>query len=157
MVGWGGLGRAGLGWAASAVPSERSVVGEGLGAVQWTRTPPPGLSERRSVSDSAEPVEHAAAAPGAAASAPPRIDVLLPVYNEEHVLPQSVSTLVAFLRERVDPPWRVLITDNASIDGTEAVSRRLADEYPEVDYVRLPQKGRGGALRRSLGLSTSET
>ncbi len=79
---------------------------------------------------------------------PPRIDVIVPVYNEEHVLPTSVATLVGFLREKVAAPWRVLITDNASIDGTEEVSRRLAEEYPEVDYVRIPRKGRGGALKQ---------
>jgi glycosyltransferase involved in cell wall biosynthesis len=75
------------------------------------------------------------------------IDVIIPVYNEEKILPSSISTLVAFLREHVRLPWRVLITDNASIDRTEEVGRRLAREFPEVEYRRLGQKGRGGALK----------
>ncbi|MEZ5066320.1 MAG: glycosyltransferase family 2 protein [bacterium] len=78
----------------------------------------------------------------------PRVDVMIPVYNEERALPVSVSTLSAFLREHVHVPYRILITDNASIDRTEEVGRRLCDEYPHVDYVRLPQKGRGGALKQ---------
>jgi glycosyltransferase involved in cell wall biosynthesis len=80
-------------------------------------------------------------------SGPLAIDVIIPVYNEEKILPASIGTLVAFLREHVRQPWRVLITDNASIDRTEEVGRRLAAEIPEVEYLRLPQKGRGGALK----------
>jgi glycosyltransferase involved in cell wall biosynthesis len=76
------------------------------------------------------------------------VDVIIPVYNEEKILPQSMKTLVTFLRENVSRPFRVLITDNASIDRTEEVSRQLAEQYPEVDYVRIPRKGRGGALKQ---------
>jgi glycosyltransferase involved in cell wall biosynthesis len=75
------------------------------------------------------------------------VDVIIPVYNEEVVLPQSISTLVSFLRQNVDLAYRVLITDNASVDGTERVARQLVDEYPEVEYRRIPRKGRGGALK----------
>jgi glycosyltransferase involved in cell wall biosynthesis len=78
----------------------------------------------------------------------PVVDVVIPVYNEEKILPQSIKTLVGFLRENVDVPFRVLITDNASIDRTEEVARGLTREYPEVDYVRIPRKGRGGALKQ---------
>jgi glycosyltransferase involved in cell wall biosynthesis len=75
------------------------------------------------------------------------IDVIIPVYNEEKILPQSIATLTSFLRQNVRRPYRILITDNASIDRTEEVGRRLADEYEEVEYLRLPRKGRGGALK----------
>ena len=81
------------------------------------------------------------------ASAPPRLDVIIPVYNEEAILPRSIGTLVSFLRGNVDISYRVLITDNASIDRTQEVSERLAREYDEVEYRRIPQKGRGGALK----------
>ncbi|MDP6528601.1 MAG: glycosyltransferase family 2 protein [Gemmatimonadota bacterium] len=76
-----------------------------------------------------------------------RVDVVLPVYNEERILPESVATLVGFLRGNVRGPWRVLITDNASTDLTEEVARELAEIYPEVEYRRIRQKGRGGALK----------
>jgi len=85
--------------------------------------------------------------PPSADNPTPLVDVIIPVYNEEKVLPQSIGTLVTFLREHADYPFRVLITDNASVDDTEAVARRLAGEYPEVEYRRIPRKGRGGALK----------
>jgi glycosyltransferase involved in cell wall biosynthesis len=78
----------------------------------------------------------------------PQVDVIIPVYNEEQILPKSVAALTGFLREHADYPYRVLITDNASIDRTEQVSRELAEQYPEVEYVRIPRKGRGGALKQ---------
>lgn len=78
----------------------------------------------------------------------PFVDAVIPVYNEEHVLERSVTTLRRFLREHFPYPWRIVIADNASIDNTLAVAQRLADEYPgEVTYLHLPQKGRGRALR----------
>ena len=75
-------------------------------------------------------------------------DVVIPVYNEEHVLARSVETLRAFLRDNVPHTWRIVVADNASIDGTLAVAQGLAEQYPvEVAAVHLPQKGRGRALR----------
>lgn len=79
------------------------------------------------------------------ADRPLQVDIIIPVYNEEKILPRSIGTLVAFLRDHVSLDYRVLITDNASTDRTEEVSRALAKEYPEVEYVRLP--GRGGVAR----------
>lgn len=78
-----------------------------------------------------------------------RVDAVIPVYNEEHVLQGSVETLRAFLQDRPDFPydWRIVIADNASSDRTLDIARQLADEYPDVRYIHLPQKGRGRALR----------
>lgn len=76
-----------------------------------------------------------------------QVDVIIPVYNEEAILPRSIATLVGFLRDHVTLRYRILIADNASIDATQQVSEQLAREYPEVEYFRLPQKGRGGALK----------
>jgi glycosyltransferase involved in cell wall biosynthesis len=90
------------------------------------------------------------------------VDIVIPVYNEEHVLARSVETLRVFLRDnlpaclpsgqagRTGRPhaWRIVIADNASSDGTLAVAQELAAQYPgEVAVVHLPQKGRGRALR----------
>jgi glycosyltransferase involved in cell wall biosynthesis len=55
-----------------------------------------------------------------------RIDVVIPVYNEAHVLEASVRTLHAFLAAHVPQPCTVVIADNASTDGTLACARELA-------------------------------
>jgi glycosyltransferase involved in cell wall biosynthesis len=77
----------------------------------------------------------------------PSVDVVIPVYNEEHVLEHSVETLRSFLHQHLPYPSRVLIADNASTDNTLAVAQRLAERHEDVDYLHLPEKGRGRALR----------
>jgi len=80
----------------------------------------------------------------------PSIDVVIPCYNEEHVLAGSVETLRAFLKDSLPYQWRILIADNASTDRTLDVAKQLADQHPgEVAWLHLPQKGRGRALRRA--------
>jgi glycosyltransferase involved in cell wall biosynthesis len=76
------------------------------------------------------------------------VDAVIPVYNEEHVLERSVLQLRRFLMERFPYRWRIVVADNASIDRTLDVAQQLARDYAgEVDYIHLPQKGRGRALR----------
>lgn len=86
----------------------------------------------------------------------PSVDVVIPVYNEEKALPPCVERLSAFLKENLQQPWRILIADNGSIDGTLAVCQELSDEYPEVEYIHLEQKGRGRALKRAWLESPAE-
>ena len=75
------------------------------------------------------------------------VDVVIPVYNEEDALQESIPRLCAFLRDNLPNHWRVTIADNASIDGTRAVSESLCHALPAVNYLYLPEKGRGRALR----------
>ena len=75
------------------------------------------------------------------------VDIVLPVYNEEQVLPRSVVILTEFLRDNLSNPWRIIIADNASTDDTRVVAEMLCEKYPSVNYLHLPQKGRGRALR----------
>jgi len=79
------------------------------------------------------------------------LDAVIPVYNEEHVLAASVEKLRAFLTDRMGAyRWRIVVADNASIDGTLAVAEGLAAAHPgEVAVLHLPQKGRGRALRQA--------
>ena len=76
------------------------------------------------------------------------VDIIIPVYNEEEVLPRTIATLTEFFENSMPSnPWQVTIADNASTDSTQAVSEMLARQHPGVNYLRIPQKGRGRALR----------
>jgi glycosyltransferase involved in cell wall biosynthesis len=81
----------------------------------------------------------------------PQLDIVIPVYNEAHVLAASIEKLRAFLSETKFPyTWRVVVADNASTDATLQVAHQLEDTYPDVTVVHLPQKGRGRALKKAL-------
>jgi len=75
------------------------------------------------------------------------VDIVIPVYNEEHVLADSVSTLRKFLAQDFPHHYRIVVADNASTDGTLEVAQRLAQKHPDVASLHIPQKGRGRALR----------
>ena len=84
------------------------------------------------------------------------VDIVIPVYNEEKDLPRSVLTLTDFLRDNLGNPWRIIIADNASTDGTRQVSEILCQKYPGAHYFYLPEKGRGRALRAAWLESTAD-
>jgi glycosyltransferase involved in cell wall biosynthesis len=74
-------------------------------------------------------------------------DIALPVYNEERQLTKSITQLVRFIKKS-DLPYdiRVVIVNNASTDTTAKVGKSLANIYENVDYLGIPEKGRGRAL-----------
>ena len=76
----------------------------------------------------------------------PVLDVVVPVYNEQAALEDSVHRLHRHLSEQFPFTFRITIADNASVDATPVIAARLAEELPEVRLCRLEQKGRGRAL-----------
>ena len=80
------------------------------------------------------------------AVAPPVIDIVIPVYNEEQALTASVGRLREYLIAEMPHSWRITIADNASTDATWAIAETLAWRHPDVRAVHLDRKGRGRAL-----------
>jgi len=83
----------------------------------------------------------------------PVLDIVVPVYNEEADLEQSVRRLAAHLADRFPFSFRITIADNASTDATPAIAARLAAELDGVAVLRLAEKGRGRALRTAWAAS----
>jgi putative flippase GtrA len=83
------------------------------------------------------------------------VDIVIPVYNEQAVLSQSVRRLHHFLSTELPFSWRIIVADNASTDVTPAIARGLADELPGVTLLRLETKGRGRALRAAWSASAA--
>ncbi len=83
------------------------------------------------------------------------VDLVVPVYNEEASLAASIETLLAVEPSR-GTEVTIIIADNASTDKTPIIAATLAAEHPNVEYVRLEQKGRGRALSRVWQSSTAD-
>ena len=77
---------------------------------------------------------------------------ILPVFNEATILERSVRTLVSFLTtEWKECPWKIVIADNGSIDGTVSLVAALQAQYPRtIAYHFVAQPGRGQALQSVL-------
>ena len=81
---------------------------------------------------------------------PPQLSVVLPVYNEERVLDESLDAICGFLGG-LDVPFEVVAVD----DGSRDASRRLLDEHaaddPRLKIHALPtNQGKGAAVRYGM-------
>jgi len=79
----------------------------------------------------------------------PRVDVVIPVYNEVKVLEQSSLTTLALFDQNPQYDWRLVIADNGSNDGTSELARQLESRDPRMKALVLTVKGRGLALREA--------
>lgn len=85
------------------------------------------------------------------------VDIMIPVLNEAHVLEKSVATVREFCGANLPYAWRVVVVDNGSTDGTQAVAQRLKEQFPDdVDFYTLQDRGRGRALRYAWTRSTAD-
>ena len=84
------------------------------------------------------------------------VDIVIPVFNEEQALPRSIVILADFLKANLRNPWQIVIADNASTDKTKSVSEMLCERYSGINYLHIPQKGRGRALKAAWLDSTAD-
>ncbi len=86
-----------------------------------------------------------------------KVDILLPVYNEEHVLEDSVSELSGFLEKNLkDYNWIITIGDNASVDDTLETAKAIEKKNKKVRVQHLPQKGRGRMVKYAWSNSDAD-
>jgi len=85
-------------------------------------------------------------------------DITIPVLNEEATLAQNVGILRQFLLQHFpdEKQWSIVIADNGSTDDTEAIARQLSLKFEGVQYLKVPKKGVGLALKTSWGQSEAE-
>jgi putative flippase GtrA len=101
-----------------------------------------------------------APAPAVTADAPDRdgarVDIVVPVYNEQEVLEGSIRRLYAYCDANLKHDWRIVIADNASTDATLEVAGALTGDLEHVAVMHLQRKGRGRALRVAWSMSDAD-
>ncbi len=84
--------------------------------------------------------------PGDREKIAPSITAVLPAFNEEQVIAESVAATVATL-ERLAPDYEVIVVDDGSRDRTAEIVARLSDENRRVRLVSHERnRGYGAAL-----------
>lgn len=66
---------------------------------------------------------------------PPTVSIGVPVYNGERLVARALESLCAQTFADVE----IIISDNASTDGTEAICRAYAARHPHIRYHRQPR------------------
>jgi len=79
----------------------------------------------------------------------PYLSVVIPTYNEEAGIRQSLARVFAFL-EGKDYPFEVLVVDDGSKDKTTAVAEEFFGKRPELQLIKNPHKGKGFAVRTGV-------
>lgn len=85
----------------------------------------------------------------------PSVSVVIPVHDEADYLPTAIAELFTELAA-VDADVDVLISENGSTDGSAAVVRRLAADYPRLAVLELPSPDYGAAMRAGFLATTGE-
>jgi glycosyltransferase involved in cell wall biosynthesis len=83
----------------------------------------------------------------------PTISILIPIYNEEKILEESVRDIVAGV-DRFGIPYELVLCENGSKDRTVEIGERLARELPTVRLLRCPVPNYGAAL--AMGIREAE-
>ena len=87
-----------------------------------------------------------------------RIDITIPVLNEEETLERQVKKADSYIRNNLSDlgTIRLVIADNGSADQTAGIAKKLAAEAESIALVSVPRPGVGLALKASWSQSKAD-
>jgi glycosyltransferase involved in cell wall biosynthesis len=88
-----------------------------------------------------------------ARAAAPEVSIVMPAHNEAGLLPETLSTLGAALRER-RLAYEVLVVENGSTDGTLAEAHAVASGDDTISVLTRPVADYGEAMRAGILAAT---
>jgi len=78
----------------------------------------------------------------------PLLSIIIPAYNEERRLPQSLDQIIAFIEQQPEP-MEVLVVENGSSDRTTEIAESYAAQHPFIQVLHS-EKGKGAAVRAGM-------
>ena len=79
----------------------------------------------------------------------PDISIVIPVYNEEAIIENSIDELVLDM-ERFAFSYEIVLTENGSNDRTVDIANELMTRHPQLRLLRNPLPDYGLALRNGI-------
>lgn len=76
-----------------------------------------------------------------------RIDIVIPVYNEEAILEKNIVKLQGFLSQNKPCSYRIVIVDDGSTDKTPQIGKMLSQGDGRISFYRLAHRGKTNAIR----------
>ena len=78
------------------------------------------------------------------------ISVVVPAYNEEYDLRNSINIIYKYLKNLVDNKFEILIVENGSTDNTANIAKELEAKYTNVKAFSLDTPAFGEAYRYGI-------
>lgn len=86
-----------------------------------------------------------------------KIDIVIPVLNEEKTLEENVMKLQRYLSGNCTTvTWKIVIADNGSTDRTAQLGEQLAADNTAIELVKVPERGVGLALKTAWSASDAD-
>ena len=85
----------------------------------------------------------------------PRLSIVIPAFNEEARIRSTLDQVIAFLLSR-PYSWEIIVADDGSTDATARLVNELSEGRPEVKLLRLPHRGKGGAVKHGMLAAAGE-
>lgn len=79
----------------------------------------------------------------------PFLSLIIPAYNEEQRLPESLAKIEGFVRSQTYAT-EVLIIENGSTDRTLEAAQSFANQHPNFSAHHTDQRGKGLAVRHGM-------
>jgi glycosyltransferase involved in cell wall biosynthesis len=79
----------------------------------------------------------------------PFLSIVIPAYNEERRLPESLEKVLAFLQTK-DYPAEVIVVDDGSTDNTVDIVEGFRARYPFASIIKNDHRGKGYAVRTGM-------
>ena len=83
---------------------------------------------------------------------PPKVSIILPIYNTENYLRECLDSVVAQTLREIE----IICVDDGSTDNSPAILDEYARQAPRIHVIHQPNTGAGAARNRGLAETSGE-
>lgn len=74
------------------------------------------------------------------------LSILIPAYNEQNILEESIKKIIAGL-SGFQNEFEIIVVNNNSNDSTEQICKKLVEKYVQFTYINQSKQGKGNAIK----------
>lgn len=79
----------------------------------------------------------------------PFLSIIIPAYNEENRLPNTLEQIFSFLSKQ-NYSYEVLVVENGSADRTFEIAKEFTKQFDKLIVIHEENRGKGNAVRRGM-------
>lgn len=77
-----------------------------------------------------------------------KVLIVIPAYNEEEILEKNITALHSYLTKNLKGyNWKILISDNASIDKTPIIAEKLSKNFNRISCIHMKDRPKSKSLK----------